>query len=57
MCHKEEEFVRVSMSKYTWFIPCLSHIYYVIHDIAKHLKFWSKMAFARATVIMSSLVI
>ena len=27
MCHREVQFVRVSVIKYTWFIPCLYHFY------------------------------
>ena len=27
MCHREEQFVRVSVRKYTCFIPCLYHVY------------------------------
>ena len=27
MCHREEQFARVVVSKFTWFIPCFYHVY------------------------------
>ena len=27
MSHRDVQFVQVSVSKYTWFVPCLYHVY------------------------------